>query len=192
MRWRRVEGVARARACSSCSSCGFVRAAVRRQQVQGGQVTEATLDDKVLRILTAMFTIGIFDHGSTGSLNNNVTSVAHNQLARELAGKAAVLLQNQDSTLPLDSSSGLKIAMLGSDCSDTPIIAGGGSGHVVAPYIITPLQVCGVRRQLCWLCGAPTAMGVQVDATVSQTLCWRAGCHEPRWEQVYGHVRANE
>ena len=110
-------------------------------QVQSGQVTEATLDDKVLRILTAMFSIGIFDHGITGSLNNNVTSVAHNQLARELAGKAAVLLQNEGSTLPLDSSNGLKIAMLGSDCSDTPIVSGGGSGHVVAPYIITPLQV---------------------------------------------------
>ena len=98
------------------------------------------LDDKVLRILTAMFKIGIFDHGSTGSLENNVTSVAHNQLARQLAGAAGVLLQNKDSALPLDASKAYKIAMLGSDCSATPIVAGNGSGHVVAPYIITPLQ----------------------------------------------------
>lgn len=43
--------------------------------------------------------------------------------------------------LPLNSSSLKTIAVIGDVGNLTPIINGEGSGGVIAPYIITPLQV---------------------------------------------------
>ena len=49
----------------------------------------------MVRILTAMFTIGLFDRPASGAITANVTSVAHNALARKLAAGATVLLKNE-------------------------------------------------------------------------------------------------
>ena len=117
-------------------------------QVTNGTVPMAVLDDKVTRILTAMYAIGLFDRAPTGNINNNVTSVAHNQLARDIAGKAAILLKNDDKTLPLQAGTAVKsIAVIGNACSAAAITGGCGSGSVVPPYIITPLQGITNRAQ---------------------------------------------
>lgn len=108
--------------------------------IQAGTVTQGQLDDKVLRILTAMYAVGIFDRAPSGSINANVTSDAHNQLAREFSREATVLVQNTDSLLPLSFSSIKSIAVLGDECNTAPIVAGAGSGAVSPPYIITVLQ----------------------------------------------------
>jgi beta-glucosidase len=41
----------------------------------------------------------------------------------------------------LDASKIRRIAVLGDDGNDDPVVAGGGSGHVIPPYIVTPLKV---------------------------------------------------
>lgn len=107
--------------------------------MQSGQVSESTFDDKVLRILTAMFTIGMFDNPNNGSITNNVTSVAHNELARSLSSQATVLLQNYG-ILPLDPTSVGTVAVIGNAASAGVITGGGGSGSVVPYYQVTPLQ----------------------------------------------------
>jgi beta-glucosidase len=107
--------------------------------IQAGNVSESTLDDKVLRILTPMFIAGLFDNPNTGNIANNVTSVAHNELARSLAGKATVLLQNYG-ILPLNAQTVGKIAVIGSAAFAGVITGGGGSGSVVPYYQVTPLQ----------------------------------------------------
>jgi len=112
-----------------------------------GNITEQQLDEKVLRILTAMFSIGLFDSpaAAEGHIAFNVTSDAHNQLAREVAGKATVLVKNDNSLLPftLESLGGKScVAVIG----DVNTITGGGSGSVSAPYIISPAQ--GIQMAL--------------------------------------------
>ena len=109
------------------------------QALQAGQVTQANIDDKVTRILTAMFAAGLFDNPNTGNIANNVTSVAHNELARSLAGKATVLLQNYG-ILPLDRNTVGKIAVIGSAAYSGAITGGGGSGAVYPYYQVTPLE----------------------------------------------------
>jgi len=108
--------------------------------VLNGTIPQSVVDDKVLRILTSMFTIGMFDTKPTGNINSNVTSVAHNRLARSIAGQSAVLLQNEDNMLPLNNSTLKSIAVIGTACSSGAITGGTGSGAVSPPYIITPLQ----------------------------------------------------
>lgn len=92
-----------------------------------------------------MYTVGLFDHPSNGSLSNNVTSDANNNLARRIASAAAVLLQNSPGSdghplLPI-SPDGARIAVIGSCASSSPLVHGQGSGEVSPPYIITLLQV---------------------------------------------------
>ncbi len=60
--------------------------------------------------------------------NSNISQSSH------------TLLQNTDNVLPIKEWEGKTIAVLGDDGSANPTIAGGGSGSVRAPYVITPLQ----------------------------------------------------
>lgn len=63
--------------------------------VAAGKVPQSAVDDKVLRILTAMFAAGLFDRPQpTGRIDANVTSPEHNAVVRNLAGRSAVLLKN--------------------------------------------------------------------------------------------------
>ena len=97
-----------------------------------------TINDSVLRMLTPMFAIGLFDTENNNLLSANVTSVEHRRIARDLSAASHVLLKNEDATLPLSSSKGpLKIAVLGK-AAVAPIVSGGGSGAVFASHIESP------------------------------------------------------
>lgn len=110
------------------------------EAVASNNVTQARLDDMVTRILTSLYAVGAMGSvNPTGNLNVNATSEEHNELARYLSESAHTLLQNTDNILPLPIS-GQTIAVIGDDGSINPTIAGGGSGHVNAPYVVTPLE----------------------------------------------------
>jgi len=114
--------------------------------LDAGEVSMDVIDDSVLRILTAMFDIGLFDHPPTGDRNAVVTSDEHNALAREVAAKSTVLLKNDavDGTplLPLNPQGMSCIAVIG----DNETVSGKGSGRVVPAYTVTPAQ--GVANAL--------------------------------------------
>eukprot|EP01121_Diplochlamys_sp_Union-15-3_P007931 TRINITY_DN205_c0_g1_i1.p1 TRINITY_DN205_c0_g1~~TRINITY_DN205_c0_g1_i1.p1 ORF type:complete len:679 (-),score=206.24 TRINITY_DN205_c0_g1_i1:112-2148(-) len=114
------------------------------QAVNNGQVSKARVDDMALRILTPMFAVGLFDNPQTGNLSVDVRSTEHTLLARKLATVSTVLLKNDNNLLPITSSV-TKIAVLGDDGHDHPTATGGGSGHVNAPYIVTPLD--GIKNR---------------------------------------------
>lgn len=59
------------------------------------------MDDSATRILTPMFAVGLFDTPNKNTTANNVTSAAHNALARRLAARSLVLLKNDKELLPL-------------------------------------------------------------------------------------------
>jgi len=134
--------------------------------VHNGSVPQSRVDDMVTRILTAMSAVGILDRAPVGNISANVLSPAHNQLAQQLSTAAHILLQNFPPTagssqpiLPLQLDQITTIAVIGDDGSDAPIVAGDGSGHVIAPFIITPLQ--GIQTRA----GANVKVGQLLDTS---------------------------
>jgi len=115
------------------------------QAVQQGQVSQSRIDDMAYRILLAMFTVGIFDNPPSGDLNVDSQSEEHTRLARQLAAEGTVLLKNEENILPLSHSTVTRIAVIGDDGHDAPIYAGFGSGYVVPPYVVTPLE--GIQQR---------------------------------------------
>jgi beta-glucosidase len=117
------------------------------QAVNSGEVSMQTVDDKVMRILTAYIASGAFDDPPVQKdINYNVTSDEHNRIARDLAERSLVLLKNDKNLLPLDPTRLPRgIAVLGSAARDSPIVAGLGSGHVEPPYIITGADAIEAR-----------------------------------------------
>jgi beta-glucosidase len=110
--------------------------------VNSGQVSQATIDDHVRRILTSMFARGLFDAPPTGSMGATVTSAAHVSTATKTAEEGSVLLKNSGSTLPIGSSTS-SIAVIGDDAGANAMTAGGGSAHVnpsTLASVVTPYQ----------------------------------------------------
>src|SRR5438874_1138617 len=107
--------------------------------VQNGQVSQARLNNMVGRILTEMFTFGLFDNAPHGSTGATVTSAAHKTTARQIAAESTVLLRNNN-VLPLNTSTVRSIAVIGASGSASPRTVGGGSAAVTSSGIVTPLQ----------------------------------------------------
>ncbi|EDQ86829.1 uncharacterized protein MONBRDRAFT_33620 [Monosiga brevicollis MX1] len=113
-------------------------------------VTVAAIDNAVLNILTPMFAVGLFDHPLNGTVEANVTSPAHNTVARKVAAAATVLLKNDAGLLPLNATQPMTIGVFGIQGDAETWAHGGGSGSVTPPYIITPFQgvldALGIQR----------------------------------------------
>lgn len=68
--------------------------------VRRGDITEARIDDAVLRILNAKFASGLFDD-TTSKPTDTFGAPEHRQLARTAVSESLVLLKNKQRTLPL-------------------------------------------------------------------------------------------
>lgn len=131
--------------------------------VKNGQVSEATLNDKVTRILRAMIATGIFDQNDSDRPPlSAVNSPEHQALAKKIAEDSLVLLKNQDQILPLHPTGLKSIAVIGPNAAIARA-AGGGSSEVTPFYMISPLQ--GLQNalgsinstvQINYAVGAPT------------------------------------
>jgi len=131
----------------------FFNAARLNQSLEDGQISMAAIDDKVVRVLTPMFEMGLFDRSMTrGDLKTNVSSTEHNNIARTLAVDGLILLQNEDSMLPLQTRRVKTLAVIGDAALSHDVATGGGSGHVVPPYLISGLQ--GIQNVISEI-GAP-------------------------------------
>jgi beta-glucosidase len=111
--------------------------------VTNGQVSMATLDEHVRRILVTMFRHGLFDRQQPGNWDSNVRSPEHDAFSRSAAEQGTVLLKNEDNILPISGAS--SIAVIGADGGTKPQVEGGGSSAVVAPYVVSPLE--GIRKR---------------------------------------------
>ncbi|MEV6012839.1 glycoside hydrolase family 3 C-terminal domain-containing protein [Streptomyces sp. NPDC051976] len=107
--------------------------------VSSGQVSQATIDDHVRRILVSMFRRGLFDNPNNGSLNAVVTSPAHAAVSQQVAEEGSVLLKNASSVLPV-ASTVKSMAVIGDDAGSDAMTQGGGSAGVNAPHVVTPYQ----------------------------------------------------
>ena len=108
--------------------------------VQSGQVSMATLNDMVSRILTEMFRFNEFNNPPTGSTSTTVTTPAHQAVSTAVAEAGTVLLKNTGGTLPLPANGAGTVAVIGPAASASPTDTGGGSAYVTSPSNVTPLQ----------------------------------------------------
>ncbi|MDJ0343046.1 glycoside hydrolase family 3 C-terminal domain-containing protein [Streptomyces sp. H10-C2] len=115
------------------------------QALANGQVTQATLNTMVSRVLTQYFAFGLFDKQHTGSTTAVVTSAAHRTTARQVAEQGSVLLKNTG-VLPLSTSSTHSIALLGPDGGAGVRSAGGGSAAVTSSGTVSPLA--GIQNRV--------------------------------------------
>lgn len=80
--------------------------------IKAGKVKEATIDEKVKRILRIMFRFGFFDNEQLdSSIPYNNPEAA--KVALELAREGIVLLKNENDLLPLNPSKVKSVAVIG-------------------------------------------------------------------------------
>ncbi|KOS23180.1 Periplasmic beta-glucosidase [Escovopsis weberi] len=85
-----------------------------QELVANGTVSLETLRSHVRRILGVKWDLGLFDDALIAEDVDPLAIVAsHRDVALEAAQKSIILLKNEKKTLPLDLSSGKKIALLG-------------------------------------------------------------------------------
>lgn len=96
--------------------------------IKSGKISEATIDDKVRRILRTAIEFGWFDRSQT-DLSIPRYNVAGREVALEAAREGMVLLKNDGSLLPLDVKQIKSIAIIGPGAYPA-VPVGGGSARV--------------------------------------------------------------
>lgn len=104
------------------------------EAVTSGQVAEAEIDVRVLRILTPMYRLGLFDNPA---LAQEFDEAGHALASQKIAEESMVMLKN-DGLLPLDPTAVDSVAVIGADADQ--VTAGGGSSLVLPTTTISPLQ----------------------------------------------------
>jgi beta-glucosidase len=100
--------------------------------IHSGKVKEATIDDKVRRILRTAIQFGWLDRDQTDT-SIPLFNVKGKEIALEAARSAMVLLKNDGNLLPLDKGRIKSIALIGPDAYPTP--TGGGGSAEVRPFV---------------------------------------------------------
>ncbi|MGW2646646.1 glycoside hydrolase family 3 protein [Streptomyces sp. NPDC001393] len=85
--------------------------------VQDGELTEARLDESILRILRMKARLGLFDDRRAGrtSIERTVGTQAHLAAADRIAERTTTLLVNEDATLPFSPSAVPRLLVVGAD-----------------------------------------------------------------------------
>jgi beta-glucosidase len=108
------------------------------QAVQNGEVTEATIDMSVRRILRLLEKSGLFEH-PVEEPEQAINLPEHRALIRAAAAEGIVLLKNASNVLPLQREALRSLAIIGPNAKTARIMAG-GSAQVNAYYAISPFD----------------------------------------------------
>lgn len=106
--------------------------------IQSGAVSIKTIDNKIRRILTVMFKLGLFDHPDLPN-KNLINTKEHKETAYKAAVEGIVLLKNNNNVLPLNLNKLKSIAVIGPNAGEART-GGGGSSMVTPVYSVSPLE----------------------------------------------------
>jgi len=147
---------------------GAAFSAQDRKRILAGDVPQSRIDDAVMRVLTPLFTVGVFDRTDYGNSTVDATSAEHDALAADFAKATTVLLKNDAAILPLKEDGVSHIAVVGDEAN----VKGGGSGAVWAKHIVTPTE--GLRSRL-------AGKAVQVlNHSIHYDACGMGQCDQDR------------
>ena len=117
---------------------------VVRAEMTAGKVSEADIDDKVLRILRTIERVGVFENPDLKP-ESEEDNPKHRALIRRVAEQAVVLLKNDNHTLPLAADSFETLAVIGPTAAKAQVL-GGGSSRVNPHHTVSPLE--GIRTKI--------------------------------------------
>jgi beta-glucosidase len=109
----------------------FMNAATLLPAIKNGTISEATIDDKVRRILRKTIEFGFFDRDQADP-SIPLYSQEARVLVLEEAREGMVLLKNENHLLPLDRKKVKTVAVLGP--SAYPAVVGGGGSSLTTPF----------------------------------------------------------
>ncbi len=133
-----VHGLDAAQAGTDLDMMGFqMNSNVLKPYLDSGELSAATIDDKVRRILKQIY-LYKFD-SKTPSTLHNMNSATSNKVALNAAREGIVLLKNQNNLLPLDKQKAKRIAVVGNLAKYAPP-TGFGSANVMASHYISELS----------------------------------------------------
>lgn len=112
--------------------------------VMSGQVSAASVDELVKRVLIVIYQLGLVNEKRPDAPAQANTK-EHQQLAREVAASSIVLLKNDGATLPLNRRRLKSIAVIGPN-ADVARLGDRASAYAPTPYTVSPLQ--GLRTKL--------------------------------------------
>jgi beta-glucosidase len=166
---------------------GYYYADYLIQAVQNGQVSQATVDTMVSRVLTQMFRFGMFDKAPSGDTKAIVTTPAHNKVALQGVEEGTVLLKN-DGLLPLNASGLSSVAVIGQDAGAATQTIGGGSGTVTSSGTYTP--VIGIQQRLAGT-GTTVTYNEGTDTAAAADLARSSSVAIVFASDNYGHEEAD-
>ncbi len=138
--------------------------------IQQGLVTEATIDDKIRRILRTAIQFGWLDRDQT-DLSISRYNREGDQVAFDAALEGAVLLKNENNALPLKKE-GVKSVLVVGPGAYPPVPVGGGSARVLPFQAVSFVQgfsdYFGGAAQVYYSPGVPS-LSEMADATFFAT-----------------------
>ncbi|OZJ06655.1 hypothetical protein BZG36_00279 [Bifiguratus adelaidae] len=148
--------------------------------VKDGQVSEETITESVRRLLQLFVKVGRFEDPTDPltTPEQGINKPEHAALIRRAAGEGIVLLKNENDALPISTDSVKSIAVFGPSAVK-PIAMGGGSAHVRAHYVITPLEgiqkAAGPKVKVTYMQGATTNKNVPLFEQTVETPTGKIG-----------------
>ena len=144
----------------------FMNRATLLPAVRSGRVSEATIDDKVRRILRTAIRFGWLDREQT-DLSIPVLNMEGRKVALDGARSAMVLLKNDGNLLPLDKSKIKSVAVIGPDAYPAQVVGGGSAGvrpFAAISYLEGIAQYLGDQAKTYYARGIQS-LGEMADAT---------------------------
>ncbi len=135
--------------------------------VQAGDLSEDLIDDKVRRLLRTIVRAGAFDNPELQP-EGSVDNPEHRDIVRQAANEAIVLLKNENELLPVAPGQYKKIAVIGHNAVEPPIM-GGGSSQVTPHPVVSPLVA--IRNRV--------ADHVEVKVCAGNLALQRPAAYEP-------------
>jgi beta-glucosidase len=118
------------------------------EAVKAGEVTEEQIDESLVRLLSARFSLGDFDSDENNPWAQIPMSVVcskeHKALALQMARESIVLLQNRNGVLPLRRSAVSDIVVMGPNANDSTMMWGNYNGYPLSTTTILD----GIRQKL--------------------------------------------
>lgn len=148
----------------------FMNRATLLPAIKAGTVSEATLDDKVRRILRTAIRFGWLDREQTDASISQL-NLQGNEVALEVARAGMVLLKNDGHVLPLDKTKIKSIAVIGPDAYPAQTVGGGSAGvrpFTAVSYLEGLAAYLGTKATVYYDRGIPT-FGEMADTTAFST-----------------------
>jgi beta-glucosidase len=133
--------------------------------IDSGTIPLATIEDKVKRILTVIFKLGLFDNPVREENKSLINSSENKKVALETSEASIVLLKNDQNILPLDKNNIRTVAVIGPSAAEAKT-GGGGSAFVTAIDPVAPLA--GLKDKLPSNIKIEYAKGVEFDEQIKQ------------------------